>query len=490
MIRLAAALLCATFLNAQTTVQGKVTNIVDGRPLAGVAVVLQGAEDAYLAETDREGRFRIQDVIPGRYQAKPQREGFMLRPAVRFAVEAGTTAQELELRLTPFGAISGRVVDTDGDAVSRIQVEALRYGYTNGKKQLETAGRARTNDRGEYGIFGLAPGRYYLRATDSSRFSWANGIRTIGPKPPTTYTTIWFPAALDIESGVQLELSAGTDLRDHDIRLHPQRTYTMRIRMAGSADDTARPRLSMRSPAGPSFMMDLRYGAPWIYPDAMPGTYYLEADDPKGGLSARRSVRLVDSDLEVTLTLAPPAALSGSVRVEGGAAAVAGVRLEAEDATNNAAARTRADGTFTIPNIQPVPYSVRVDAPAGTYLKSLKIGDQQLSAPLIDMAHATGPLTVTLGSDGGTLAGQVDVEDAAVVLVPAAWPDLARSTTADKDGRFELHDLAPGDYSVFAWADAEPGAPLDPGFRRQFADRAVTVHIAPRGSAMVQVKTI
>jgi hypothetical protein len=99
-------------------------------------------------------------------------------------------------------------------------------------------------------------------------------------------------------------------------------------------------------------------------------------------------------------------------------------------------------------------------------------------------------LTITLARDGGTLAGQVDVEGAAVVLVPAIWPELARSTTAGKDGRFELHDLAPGDYSVFAWADAEPDAPLDADFRRQFADRAVIVHIAPRGGTTVQVKAI
>jgi hypothetical protein len=38
-----------------------------------------------------------------------------------------------------------------------------------------------------------------------------------------------------------------------------------------------------------------------------------------------------------------------------------------------------------------------------------------------------------------------------------------------------------------AWADAEPGAPLDADFR-QFADRSVIVHIAPRGSTTVQVK--
>jgi len=38
------------------------------------------------------------------------------------------------------------------------------------------------------------------------------------------------------------------------------------------------------------------------------------------------------------------------------------------------------------------------------------------------------------------------------------------------------------------WAHAEPGAPLDADFRRQFADAPSFLHIAPRGSTTVQVK--
>jgi hypothetical protein len=231
-------------------------------------------------------------------------------------------------------------------------------------------------------------------------------------------------------------------------------------------------------------MMD---GSFFGIPGMVPGTYRVSALDKKLGLSVRQSIKLVDSDGDVTLTLTPEITISGVVRVEGGGTASADVRLEAEDSRNNASATIQPDGTFVIPHVQPVSYTVRVGAPAGSYLKSLQAGERRLPGPHIDAAHVSGPLVVTLCTDGGTLKGEVDAGGATVVAVPA-WPELARSATADPDGRFEFRDLAPGAYRVFAWADAEPGAPLDADFRRPFEERAVSVHIAPAGSATAKLK--
>jgi hypothetical protein len=492
MIRLIAALLFATLLDAQTAVPGKVTSIVDGHPIAGAAIVLQGDDDAYMAETDGEGRFRIDAVIPGRYQAKSQREGFLLRRTVRLTVAADVPTPELDVRMTPLGAISGRVVDTDGDPISKIQVEALRYVYTDGKKHLDTAGQGRTDDRGVFSIIGLAPGRYYLRASDSLRGSWPNNLPVLTPKPPTSYGTVWFPNALDAESAVSLEVGPGSELRDHEIRLRPQRSYTISVRLAGG-DESGRPRLSIVAPAGMSLMIDFRYGVPFMFPDARPGAYRIEAVDEKSRLAVRRTVKVTDSDLDVAFTLTPPLHLSGSVRLESGEPAVAKLRLESDDDERSPAGESKADGSLAI-EVQPVAYTVHVDPGPGAYVKSLKLGEHELTAPRIDLARGVEPLAITLARDGGTLTGRVDVEDAIVVLAPrdafASWPDRTRSVTAHKDGSFELRDIAPGDYDVFAWADAEPGAPLDPGFRRSFREHAVSVHIAPNGSATVELKAL
>src|SRR5947209_2966861 len=235
-----------------------------------------------------------------------------------------------------------------------------------------------------------------------------------------------------------------------------------------------------------SLMIDFRYGCEFPYPGAAPNMYLVEARDQKAGLSARRSIKVVDSDVDLALHLTPPVSINGAAR--GGIPT--SIQLEAQESI---VAAIKPDGTFVIPGVQPVPYTVRVEPPQGAYVKSILMGEQTLAAPRIDMAHASGPLTITFGRDGGALTGEVDSDSATVVLAPAgalaAWGDLTKSPTA-KDGRFEFHDIAPGDYQLFAWEDAEPGAPLDPEFRRPFADRAATVHVAPNGGESLQLKAI
>ena len=55
------------------------------------------------------------------------------------------------------------MADQDGDPIPFVSVEALQYGYQSGKKALRSVSNVRTDDRG-YRLFGLAPGRYYVRA--------------------------------------------------------------------------------------------------------------------------------------------------------------------------------------------------------------------------------------------------------------------------------------------------------------------------------------
>ncbi|MCU1237935.1 MAG: hypothetical protein JWP63_5902 [Candidatus Solibacter sp.] len=50
--------------------------------------------------------------------------------------------------------------------------------------------------------------------------------------------------------------------------------------------------------------------------------------------------------------------------------------------------------------------------------------------------------------------------------------DLVRSAAADREGKFVLRDVAPEEYQVCAWTDAEEGAPMNAEFRKTFAGRA------------------
>ena len=59
----------------------------------------------------------------------------------------------------------------------------------------------------------------------------------------------------------------------------------------------------------------------------------------------------------------------------------------------------------------------------------------------------------------------------AVALVPnserRSQPRYYRQTFSDRQGRFALQNIIPGDYEVFAWQDVERGRYLDSDFLGQ-----------------------
>ena len=63
--------------------------------------------------------------------------------------------------------IAGRIVDEFGDAIPDVSVTAMRQTWQNGRRRLVPAsGRvAQTNDLGQFRIYGLPPGDYYVSAT-------------------------------------------------------------------------------------------------------------------------------------------------------------------------------------------------------------------------------------------------------------------------------------------------------------------------------------
>ena len=64
-------------------------------------------------------------------------------------------------------AIAGRVVDEDGDPLAHVHIQALRYAYQDGRRQLVPQKFAETDDQGYYRIPGLTVGRYQVSAVYS-----------------------------------------------------------------------------------------------------------------------------------------------------------------------------------------------------------------------------------------------------------------------------------------------------------------------------------
>src|SRR5262249_1449379 len=155
----------------------------------------------------------------------------------QFTVVTGERVRDIELRLIPLGSIAGRVLDADGDPVSKAMVSAMGWSYPNGKKTLKAYGGGTTDDRGDFRISGLAPGAYYLHCAPNP-ITWhplSSSLRMLGPSPVRDLGETFYPASVEVASATALNLTAGGDLRGLTILMRPQQSYTLRLTVAPTA---------------------------------------------------------------------------------------------------------------------------------------------------------------------------------------------------------------------------------------------------------------
>jgi Carboxypeptidase regulatory-like domain len=194
------------------SVAGVVVKLGTNEPLKKAHVSLRNWGDprrGYSTETDASGHFAIQKVEPGRYGLQVQHTGYLsqslgesssARRGTVLPLNPGSNIQDLLFRMVPSAVISGRITDEDGEPAPHVTVEAVRYHRWEGKRQLQIYGQSQTNDLGEFRLFELAKGRYFVRA--KLRGSWQPALRESGAGDPsssaqTGYAPVYFPGTTD-----------------------------------------------------------------------------------------------------------------------------------------------------------------------------------------------------------------------------------------------------------------------------------------------------
>jgi hypothetical protein len=179
---------------AQAPATGKISGRVlaadTGRPVPRARVMLSGAQfNGRGALTDDTGAFDLTGLPEGRFTLTVSKSGFVtLSYGQRRPQQAGTplqlaAGQELkgiEFRLPPGSVVTGRVVDENGDPLPGTSVRILAYQYQQGNRQLVPAGNAQTDDRGVYRVWGLNPGDYYVSANPPQNLNVPPGPQANG----------------------------------------------------------------------------------------------------------------------------------------------------------------------------------------------------------------------------------------------------------------------------------------------------------------------
>lgn len=160
----------------------------------------------------RSGQFVFPAVAPGIYLLNAIREGYF--PAAygqRLPIGRGTSFEVAadsklfaELRLRRKGALTGRVFDENGVATARVPVVAYRA-----RLPLRSAGSARSDDRGVYRIFGLDPGKYWVRSAAHTMDDGSGWLPTFGPQ------------SLEVREARIHEVTVDADVIEADISPEP-----------------------------------------------------------------------------------------------------------------------------------------------------------------------------------------------------------------------------------------------------------------------------
>lgn len=518
------------------TVEGRVLNGKTGGPLnkAQVALYGQGPEAPPAgAITDASGRFVVQNVDPGTYRISVSRNGFARsepnrslpgQPSSVVTLSAGQRLKDLTFRLQPAAVISGRVLDEDGEPLANAQVQGLRYRYIRGKRQLAPAGNASTDDLGNYRLFGLVPGKYYVKASYWDRgpamMMMSGGARSANASPESpmeVHAPLYYPGVLDPAQADAVAVSDGEERRAVDFRMTRTRTVWVKGRVTGPVAFSAqRVPVVMMLPRGSRFVTDrpaysrVKADGTFELRGVLPGQYSLTVmlENDGSRLTARRDLDVADANVDgLELALSPGAELAGSVRVENAADTApkldsARVLLQAGDdfmpyGFGNAAVGP--DGTFVAKDLADGNYRVRVfGLPERQYVRAIRAGDADVSETGIHVAQgsAPGPLLITVSADAGSLDGRVVDSDkkarsgARVVLVGKMLQDGSASTSSDQNGNFRIPTVPPGDYSLYAFEEAEPGAWEDPEFLEPYQSKATKVSVQPNGRQSAEVEMI
>ena len=184
------------------------------RPAAGSTIF---ASRPSTTTTDREGRYHVAGLEPGRYRINVQKPGFAQSlDAFAPPVDLGAGEQRsLDVTLQRGAVIVGRVLDESGEPLVEARVMAMRkmavgpLGTRTNSDMLRPAGpSAQSNDLGEFRLFSLPPGEYYVQATSRPDFGAGRDAGATAPRARTLVPT-FFPSTSDQAGAEPITLGAG-----------------------------------------------------------------------------------------------------------------------------------------------------------------------------------------------------------------------------------------------------------------------------------------
>ncbi len=551
-------------------IEGLVVRSGTNEPIEGVElritpVTPQPGMDSPMPTTDRDGKFSVSELSPGRYLVMALKSGYaaqiygskqtgiaglagigsreedLAAAGTLINVVAGQIARNVVVRMTPSATVSGRVLGASGEPLVAMQVELLPVTFdASGRRYLIPLTQVDTDDRGEYRLFSVEPGRYYISVrwtpVSVARQEVNSELRTVDASDSNgqRYAPAYYPGSPDIAHASIIEVKAGETLAARDIVMRPPSQQPLRHVRGRVVDSTTGQAPPPNAPSSfaliPREVESLNSLPTWD-PHLTPEGNFELRDVPEGaywfvvrvtatrasagtGRTAILPLNVAGGDVDgVTVALLPVVAVQGRATLDGAPFTSADavdfqVRLNANRvgaftanmAPNPSPAFFQPDGTFLIANVNPGEYELAFGGlPPDAYVQEAHLGGVDALAQRIAINGSnSGTLEIAVSTKSGQLTGVVSdrdrrpAEDVQVVVIPEGplrRPDRYKTARTDANGQFLIRGIAPGSYRVYAWESIERFRFFDDEFVRQFdgAGRSVQVEAGFRGTANLEM---
>ncbi len=202
-------------MDADSSATGSIAGrVVDdlGRPLLCARLVLERpAGSSPLTSTDATGRFRYTGLSAGRYRLRASKDSYTpqwygqdgsSRTGRAITIRDGQAADRIDIVLPRPPAVTGLILDDHGAPMEGVSVRAAQLRTVGDMTVAANGAWARSDDRGQYRLFGLTPGSYLIVATADGVVSSVDSRENIGLAP------VFYPGTTDIAGAARVDLGA------------------------------------------------------------------------------------------------------------------------------------------------------------------------------------------------------------------------------------------------------------------------------------------
>lgn len=501
------------------SIHGRIVSAENGAAIRRARVSLTPANplDARATTTDLDGRFEFTELPAGTYRISASKGLFTTFEygqrrhhdrGTPVELTDGQKAEKIDIRLPRGGVLAGVLLDDVGDPASGVRVSAMRQQFRNGKRVLTSTGRSvETNDLGQYRLYGLPPGTYFIAALPSSSNALVPMLST--PSGAPTY----YPGTLSELEAQRVAARPGQESLVPDFTLVPSRL----VKVTGTATNaTGGPAqavmliASAQVPTGeaalPGMTMAMvQADGAFRLNNVAPGEYTLLATSMSMAGEQQVSsmpLTIVGEDISgLVLTTAKGFQVTGQIVFDEGAppsgmspgALLLMAAPSSQTAMSGSVGRVaiREDWTFEAKGMAGERrFQFGQGLPAGWMIQSVTHQNDDITDKPLNVLEDLQGVVITLTKRTAGLGGMVTdsagkpVTDCTIVVFPddaAQGPPHSqrylRALRPGEDGRFRVQQLPAATYLLVALEGLEAGDEHDPDLLEQLRPLATRISL-------------